>query len=187
MNPSPCLHIGILFSVLLLTSACTKTIYVDELDSKTRYINTMDIPFLKPSVRIYTEGAYYAAKDVMYNDRVIKWRSDDQYDTPFSAPISEITKIEEHNRVMGTVVGFVAGWAAGYMMHNAGYFDQTNKPFGNLSNEKLSFSTGMIFATGGFVTGVPIKWELKRKSREELDVGPFELEPIVEGRGESEQ
>jgi|GEM_PF-6008486 hypothetical protein len=166
----------VIITLGIFLASCTRVVYVDELDRGTDYIMSLDIPYNRPAVRIYPHaGSFYEGKNVIYNQDIMKWRSNDQYLTPFAVPINEVIKVREHNRLYGTLTGFITGYVIGYAFHNLGFYDQTSKPLGNLFNTEFSTATGILFAVGGYISGMPVTYHFKRKQQEETKFEDFEL------------
>lgn len=165
-----------LMALGIFSASCTRVVYVDELDRGTDYIMSLDIPYNRPAARIYPHaGSYYEGKNIIYNKNILKWRSNDQFETPFALPIDEVIKVREHNRLYGTLTGFITGYVIGYAFHNLGFFDQTNKPIGNLFNTEFSTATALLFATGGYISGIPVTYHFKKKQQENTEFEDFEL------------
>ncbi|TNE73897.1 hypothetical protein EP331_03185 [bacterium] len=159
--------IAVLFFVLIISaSACTKSIYVEDLTLRLEPVRTIDWHGGTPTYMYKNDYVYNPGYYVHYNKQRVTWYSDRSMKEVLSVPIQEVYKIGYRSRVLGAGVGFISGYALGFVLYNSGLLGKTNRPFLSENNPTVNLTTAAIFAGAGFSVGIPVTYIFKNRGNE---------------------
>ena len=161
-------------------SACTKTIYIEDLTNRLEPVRTVDV-FMGTSTQVFRndfltfQEGYY----VHYNKYRVTW-----YDSRFrtkeiSVPIKEVSKISYRSRIMGTILGLGIGYTLGYLAFNLGVLDKPTQPFLSQHNQAVSLGFASVFGVSGYFAGVPYKYVFRYKKKRARMAKDFIILPDV--------
>jgi len=166
--------------LLIFFSACTKTIYIEDLTNRLEPVRTVDV-FMGTSTQVFRndfltfQEGYY----VHYNKYRVTW-----YDSRFrtkeiSVPIKEVSKISYRSRIMGTIVGLGIGYTLGYLAFNLGVLDKPTQPFLSQHNQAVSLGFASVFGVSGYFAGIPYKYVFRYKKKRARMAKDFIILPDV--------
>jgi len=166
--------------LLIFFSACTKTIYIEDLTNRLEPVRTVDV-FMGTSTQVFRndfltfQEGYY----VHYNKYRVTW-----YDSRFrtkeiSVPIKEVSKISYRSRIMGTILGLGIGYTLGYLAFNLGVLDKPTQPFLSQHNQAVSLGFASVFGVSGYFAGVPYKYVFRYKKKRARMAKDFIILPDV--------
>jgi len=161
-------------------SACTKTIYIEDLSNRLEPVRTVDV-FMGTSTQVFKndfltfQEGYY----VHYNKYRVTW-----YDSRFrtkeiSVPLKEVSKISYRSRIVGSIVGLGIGYTLGYLAFNLGVLDKPTQPFLSQHNQAVSLGFATVFGVSGYFAGFPYKYVFKYKKKRARMAKDFIILPDV--------
>jgi len=165
---------------LVFFSACTKTIYIEDLTNRLEPVRTVDV-FMGTSTQVFKndfltfQEGYY----VHYNKYRVTWYDNRFKTNEISVPIKEVSKISYRSRLMGTILGLGIGYTLGYLAFNLGVLDKPTQPFLSQHNQAVSLGFASVFGVSGYFAGVPYKYVFKYKKKRARMAKDFIILPDV--------